>query len=264
MPQPVSVLTQPAPASAESIIPLWQGSAAVVMPAFNEATAIRSVVEEVRRELRLPVIVIDDSSDDATCSEARAGGAIVLPLAVQLGAWGATQAGIRYAIAAGYQYVLTVDADGQHPPEWGAALLDTVAGGHADVAIGSFTERGSRLRKIAWHYLRWISGIGIDDLTSGYRAYNSRAIQLLAGWRATFLDFQDVGVLAMLMASNLQVRDVEVTMHARRDGGASRIFRSWLAVGYYMLHTTLLGITKRPIRRWLPRPVQRRLRKVKG
>ena len=71
----------------------------------------------------------------------------------------------------------------------------------------------------------------------------------LASWRATYLDFQDVGVLSLLMGKGLTVMDVPVTMAERRNGH-SRIFRTWLAVVYYMCHSLLLGLTKRRIRRY--------------
>ena len=216
----------------------------VVIPAHNEAEDIAYVIAKVRACCNYPVVVVDDASTDATIEQARAAGATVIPLAVQLGAWGATQAGLRYALRKGYSHVVTMDADGQHQPESLPALLHPIIAGDADVMIGACTQRGSVLRKIAWRLMRAFSGLRLEDLTSGFRVYARRAIRRLSGWQATLLEYQDVGVLTMLQASGLRIRDVEVDMLPRRHG-ISRVFHSWASVTYYMSYTLLLGFTKR-------------------
>lgn len=216
----------------------------VVMPAHNEAEDIGGVVSEVRRRFGYPVVVVDDASSDDTIAVARAAGARVIPLAVQLGAWGATQTGMRYALHNRYSYVITMDADGQHRPETLSALIAPIVDGDADVVIGACTERGSVLRKIAWRLMKHASGLRLEDLTSGLRVYDWQAIRRLAGWQATLLEYQDVGVLAMLQSAGLRVRDVNVRMAPRRHG-ISRVFHSWASVAYYMAYTLLLAFTKR-------------------
>ncbi|MEM1144758.1 MAG: glycosyltransferase family 2 protein [Pseudomonadota bacterium] len=221
----------------------------VLIPAFNEEGSVGCVIENVRTVCSYPVIVIDDASTDGTRAEAEAAGATVLPLAVNLGAWGATQTGLRYAVRCGHDLAITLDADGQHNPAQITQVAMPVLNGTAHVSIGAFPERGSRSRQIAWALLRAVSGIRLEDLTSGFRAYGLDAMRELASWRATYLDFQDVGVLILLMGNGLTIMDVPVRMD-RRHNGHSRIFRTWLAVTYYMCHTLLLGLTKRRIRRY--------------
>lgn len=216
----------------------------VIIPAHNECQDIAFVIGEIQKYSNFPVVVIDDASTDTTISEARSAGATVVPLAVQLGAWGATQAGLRYALNNDYAFAITMDADGQHLAESLPALLDPIIKQEADVAIGACTKRGSALRKIAWVLMKKVSGLRLEDLTSGFRVYDRRAIRRLATWQATLLEFQDVGVLAMLQASGLRIKDVEVKMLPRRSG-ISRIFYSWTSVIYYMSYTLLLSFTKR-------------------
>jgi glycosyltransferase involved in cell wall biosynthesis len=223
-------------------------SPALLVPAHNEAGTVHTVVANALRLYPYPVYVIDDASADGTAEQARAAGARVIPLAAQLGAWGATQAGIRYAIERGHDAVVTLDADGQHDPAYVDALLAPLRAGAADVCIGAWTERGSTLRRIAWHLLRLSSGIDLNDLTSGFRAYNAAAMQLLSGWRATYLDYQDVGVLALMLRHGMTVVDIPTRM-AERGAGASRVFASWLIVVRYMIHTMTLGLSKRRIPR---------------
>ena len=100
------------------------------------------------------------------------------------------------------------------------------------------------MRKIAWNLMKKVSGLRLEDLTSGFRVYDRRAIRRLAAWQATLLEYQDVGVLAMLQASGIRIKDVEVNMLPRRHG-MSRIFYSWTSVFYYMSYTLLLSFTKR-------------------
>lgn len=226
----------------------------VLIPAFNEQGVVGRVIEEVRAACPYPVVVIDDASTDNTRAEAEAAGATVLPLVANLGAWGATQAGIRYALRHGHDLAITLDADGQHDPAQISLVATPVLQGMAQVCIGAFPERGSYARQIAWVLLRAVSGIRLEDLTSGYRAYGCAAMRELASWRATYLDFQDVGVLSLLMDKDISVMDVRVTM-AERSNGHSRTFQTWLAVVYYMCHTVLLGLTKRRIRRYRGTPL---------
>jgi glycosyltransferase involved in cell wall biosynthesis len=198
----------------------------VVIPAHNEAEDIAFVVREIRKHCDYPVVVVDDASTDATCQEANGAGAVVIPLAVQLGAWGAIQAGLRYALRNGFTHVITMDADGQHQPASLPTLLRPIVSDEADVVIGACTRRGSPLRQIAWKLMRKV-------------------------WQATLLEYQDVGVLAMLQASGLRIQDVEVDMLPRRHG-ISRVFHSWASVIYYMSYTLLLGITKRGMKHEQP------------
>ncbi len=220
----------------------------VVIPACNEAHTVQDVVRSIRETLGLPVVVVDDASTDHTADEARSGGATVLTLANRLGAWGATQAGIRYAVKRRYSTVVTCDADGQHDTAEIRVLLDTLGSGDNDVVIGSCPQRGSTARHIAWGMFRFLTRMRIADLTSGFRAYNRRSALLLASPMATLLDYQDVGVLLLLRHSRLHIAEVDVCIGPRQDG-KSRIFNSWFAVGRYMFQTLLTILLKPGCRR---------------
>lgn len=220
----------------------------VIIPAYNEQRDIANVIREVRQQSGFPVIVVDDASTDATAKLAREAGARIVTLSQQLGAWGATQTGLRLAHREGYDFALTMDADGQHEAVWIDKLLGPVIDGTADVSIGCCVRRGSRLRKIAWVMLKTASGLRLEDITSGFRVYNRAAMALLAGREATLLEYQDVGVLVLLRNAGLHLAEVDVTM-LPRTSGSSRVYHSWLVVAYYMAHTLLLGFSKRDVRR---------------
>lgn len=211
-----------------------------VIPARNEADSIAAVIAAARQVVTR-VVVIDDASSDDTARIAAAAGATVLPLALQLGAWGATQAGIRHALACDAQRVVTLDADGQHEPTWIPTLLAPLLADRADVVIGACPTRVSGLRRLAWRYFRALTGLRIEDLTSGFRAYNRTALELLSTPQASLLDYQDVGVLMLIRRHRLRIREIAVPMNPRASG-ASRVFASWWIVLRYMLATTVLCI----------------------
>ena len=227
---------------------------AVVMPALNEAADIANLVLAVRAQ-PVPVeevIVIDDVSQDQTRELAEQAGATVILLSEQLGAWGATQTGLRYAVRKGYDIVVTLDADGQHNPADIEQLVEPLLSNEANVAIGTCPERGSLLRRIAWRWIKGASGVDVNDITSGFRAYDRLALRRVASWKATLLDYQDIGVILLLHRTGMVIRDIGVTM-AQRVHGKSRVFHNWGIVAYYMAHTLLLGFCKRiEIKKYTP------------
>lgn len=211
----------------------------ILIPARDEANSIAQVITDARRLYQTPIVVIDDGSKDNTAAIASAAGALVLRLPLHLGAWGAMQTGLRYAHRQGWDLAITLDADGQHDPADIRNLITPLLAGEADVVIGACPLRVSRARRLAWHYFRTLSGIALEDLTSGFRAYNRTAIARLIRPDATLLDYQDVGVLLILRRQGLRIWEVPVTMRDRYDG-KSHIFNSWWTVASYMVKTSLL------------------------
>lgn len=216
---------------------------AVIIPAFDESATIARVIQNVRQYSSADIIVVDDHSRDDTVAIARAVGALVISLPQHLGAWGAVQTGLRYALKNNYQVAVTMDADGQHEPEYIQALLQPICQGQADVAIGAAPQRVSPARRIAWQWFRLITGLKIEDITSGFRAYNQSAMRIMVRATASLLDYQDVGVLLMLRNGQQRIEEVAVQMQPR-SSGKSRVFNSWFIVAKYMLHTTLLTFAR--------------------
>ncbi len=214
----------------------------VVIPAYNESATIERVIADVRR-MGYPVIVVNDCSTDDTVAKAESAGAHVLDLPIRLGAWGGTQAGMRYALSMGAKYIITLDADGQHRAE-DITCLHSALTEHTDIIIGACIERGSKARKIAWRLFRILTGLDIHDLTSGFRLYTIKAARELIKRESLFFEYQDIGILLLARAKGLRMKEVPVTMLPRAFG-KSHIFQSWFQVFYYMMYTLLIVCVRR-------------------
>ncbi|WP_121001224.1 glycosyltransferase family 2 protein [Saccharothrix australiensis] len=199
------------------------------MPALNEEHNIDKIVAEVLAELpEVGVLVVDDGSTDRTAERARASGAQVARLAVNLGVGGAMRTGFRYAVRHGYQVVIQVDADGQHNPAEVPDLLRELA--HADLVIGArfagkgeYKARGPRrwAMKVFSVVLSWLSGTKLTDVTSGFKASGPRAVALFAQhYPAEYLG-DTLESLVMAVRAGLKVRQVPVAMRVRMTGTPS-------------------------------------------
>jgi glycosyltransferase involved in cell wall biosynthesis len=229
----------------------------VLIPARNEAASILEVICDVRTNFKGEIVVIDDASEDGTASIARSAGAKVLRMRFPQGAWGAIQTGLLYGLKRGHRAAVSLDADGQHSAEAVPELLAALERGQANVMIGAFTQRASRARQLAWKLFRGLTGFHVEDLTSGLRAYDRRAMEILVSREAYLLAYQDVGVLLLLRKSGLVIEEMCTTMFPRRDG-CSRVFHSWWAVARYMISTSVLcaaNVAWRPSKRSRRGPV---------
>lgn len=215
----------------------------IIIPARDEAGTVGDVVREVKEVSDCDIVVIDDCSTDGTSDAARNSGATVLRLPIWLGAWGAVQTGLRYALDAGYDTAVSMDADGQHRAESLGAVIVSVTTRESDVAIGVCPDRASLPRRFIWSILRHMTGLATLDITSGLRAYNTRAMRLLTSEPAAMLNYQDIGVLLMLRAQGLCVTEVGVEMEPRRSGH-SRVYADWGAVVAYLMETFMFSAGK--------------------
>jgi polyprenyl-phospho-N-acetylgalactosaminyl synthase len=159
----------------------------VVVPAYNEATVIRGVVDSlVRRHLR--VIVVDDGSSDDTAEAAADSGAQVIRHAINRGAGAASQTGITHALRCGADVIVTFDADGQHDPDDIPLLVAPIVAGEFDVVFGSrFLSvhsdipfgRNIVLKMGVW-FTRLISRVPVTDPHIGLRAFSRHAASELS------------------------------------------------------------------------------------
>lgn len=192
----------------------------VIIPAFNEAKVIYSVISDLKTEFKRnkihgDVVVINDRSSDDTGAVARDAGAIVIDHLVNQGAGGATSTGLFFAKENTYDIVVTMDADGQHIASDVVRGIELIKGGDADVLIGSrlIDSKGMpRIKRLGNVGLSTITkllfGINSTDSQSGLRVFNKDAI-LKIEWRSTGYDFCSE-MLWRAKQLNLTVRDYPI------------------------------------------------------
>ena len=108
------------------------GETTVIVPAYNEADRIGSVVRELVRQYS--VLVVDDGSTDSTAAEARAAGATVIQQPENRGYIAALKRGFREATS---EIVVTFDADGEHRPEDIEKLVRPIENNRVDLVLGA-------------------------------------------------------------------------------------------------------------------------------
>jgi glycosyltransferase involved in cell wall biosynthesis len=143
----------------------------IVIPAMNEAGVIGDVISGLRSSAAWhEVIVVDDGSTDATAQAAERAGARVITHPYNKGNGAAVKTGIRHASG---QFILIVDADGQHRPEDAQRIAARL--GDYDLVVGarSTATQATSGRRRGNALLNWLAGYltgrPIPDLTSGFR-----------------------------------------------------------------------------------------------
>jgi glycosyltransferase involved in cell wall biosynthesis len=228
------------------------------VPTWNEAATVADVVAEVRSH-GYDVLVVDDGSTDRSLEEAARAGAATVRLPVNLGVGAALRCGFRFAVDHGYEAVVQVDADGQHPSQAIDALVDEATGTGAHFVIGSRFATGDagmrvgRLRRTVMTGMARIAsratGARITDSTSGFRVIRE---PLLSEFARTFpAHYLGDTYEAVISAgrSGYIVREVSVAMRDRAHGrsSASPIAAVRLTVRALVVAATGLHFPIRPI-----------------
>lgn len=155
-----------------------------IVPAYNEAETIGSVVRSLFNHVD-QVVVVDDGSDDTTSHEAKNAGAVVLCHAVNRGQGAALETGHEYARRLDADVVLHFDADGQFDALDIPVALQRFKESNADVLFGSrFLDGRSAIPwlkrhvvlPVARHINRLLTGLALTDAHNGFRILNQRAL----------------------------------------------------------------------------------------
>ncbi|MEP7071595.1 MAG: glycosyltransferase family 2 protein [Verrucomicrobiota bacterium] len=165
---------------------------AAVIPAYQEEKYVADVARRTRLQLE-HVLVVDDGSNDNTAAEARAAGVEVLVHAQNRGKGESIKSGLRYWMERGMDYILLLDADGQHLPEEIPRFLDAVAHGGQQILLGtrmSDTKDMPLLRRLVNRYMsNRISaacGQAIPDTQCGFRMLHRDVVPEILGGSQRF------------------------------------------------------------------------------
>jgi dolichol-phosphate mannosyltransferase len=164
-----------------------------IIPTYNERENLAAIVARIHRAHDdVHILIVDDGSPDGTGqiaeSLARADShrIHVLHRTTKRGLGAAYLAGFAWGLSRAYSVIIEIDPDGSHPPEHLYRLLDAIDAG-ADLAIGSRYVPGGEVCNWPWKrkvlsrtanlYARAALGVGVSDITAGYRAYRREVLE---------------------------------------------------------------------------------------
>jgi glycosyltransferase involved in cell wall biosynthesis len=201
---------------------------AVVIPAFQAAATIGDVVARTRAAVpTAEIIVVDDGSSDGTGEEGGGRGATLVTHPRNRGKGVALRAGIAKASALGAAVIVTVDADGQHPPAEIPRLIQPILEHRADVVLGA-RKRDAGM-PLSRRFTNWLSatlasrigGQRLNDAQTGFRAFTREVAERIrpVGDRYEY----EANFLLDAMRAGYRVTSIEVpTIYGPRSH-----FRSW-------------------------------------
>jgi glycosyltransferase involved in cell wall biosynthesis len=189
----------------------------VVCPAYNESSAIVSVIKRLR-QAGYDVVVVDDGSADETRQLATASATAVVSHPINLGQGAALKTGIDFALEQGADVIVTFDTDGQHRASDIPHLLDALVRNQADFALGSrFLSEPlnmPRMRRIllwgATLFTVATTGLRLTDTHNGLRAMTRRGAQALRLRQNRMAHASEL--LAEIARSRLRYVEVPVTI----------------------------------------------------
>lgn len=218
----------------------------VVIPAYNEAENIAEVV--TRATKHAPVLVVNDGSKDATGEIAASlPNTAVINHARNTHIPGAIIDGFKYALANGYDYVVTMDAGMSHDPGLISALM---AQPEADLILSYRPQPKNvplyrkALSRAGAVMVNAAIGGRYKDVTSGYRRYSRRAMQAVvdAPMVCKSFDFH-LEALAVVHHAGLEIREFPITYVFSNSSLTRKVvgqaFRTWMKL--------VMGLHRRPM-----------------
>lgn len=204
----------------------------IFVVAYNAETTLEDVLGRIPRALHCPnveVLVIDDSSSDATFSRALAYRSPVSDFRVTIlrtpenqGYGGNQKLGYRYAIDHGFDVVALLHGDGQYAPEKLPELLAPLLRGEADAVFGSRMLKKSDALKGGMPLYKWIAnqaltafqnrllGTQLSEFHPGYRLFSTDALRQIPFERNSGGFHFDTEIIVQLVKQDLRIVELPI------------------------------------------------------
>jgi glycosyltransferase involved in cell wall biosynthesis len=217
---------------------------AALVPAYQAAAQLGEVLTRLRRVTpELAVLVVDDGSRDATAEVARMFGARVHSFAGNRGKGFALLAG--FELLRDHDGVITLDADGQHPPECIPEFIRAFESG-ADLVLGARARTADMPAGRRWAnavssgWATALAGQRISDSQSGYRLYGRRLLEGTPITPGRYEVETEVSVRAARLGFRLT--EVEIPTVYGIEKSQIRLFRDVPRIGGTLLRLTFEGV----------------------
>lgn len=205
---------------------------AIIVPALNEASSIRNVIYNARKYGE--IILVDDGSIDDTSKIAENLGVIILSHDRTLGYDESLNTGFKYAYQNNYKYVITIDADGQHPVEEISKFIQYFELG-SEIIVGCRPYK-QRIAEIIFALLtnfRW----GINDPLCGMKGYSIDVYRALG----FFDSYKSIGTELMLfgLVKNRKIKEHNIEIKRRQDKAR---FGIGIKANYRIFRSLIIGL----------------------
>lgn len=220
--------------------PVSPGTVLVVVPALNEADNLPHVLPRIPSKIAshdVMTLVVNDGSTDGTGEVAAANGAFVASHPIPYGGGAAVRTGYRIASLIGAEFLVTLDADGQHRPEEIEQVVMPLLEGTADMVIGSRVLGQGEIYsvvRLAGVYLfsffvRILMNSRISDCASGFRSFRVESLRRL---RLTAVQYHTAESIIASLKSGLRVTEVPITVMRRMSGESKKGYNLFYAVSF--------------------------------
>ena len=199
----------------------------IVIPAYNEAENIENVIKEIKKDIDYAdILVVNDCSSDNTVEIVEKNGVNCVTNVFNMRYAMAVQTGIKYAYQNNYDYVIQMDADGQHIASEALKMYKELKKSDADIVMGSryLKDMGypcPLFRRIGTKMFEWIikifTGKRIADPLSGFQCLNKKVIKRYAKM-GNYPEFPDANLVIEMLLNGYKIEEVPVKMRIRENG----------------------------------------------
>jgi glycosyltransferase involved in cell wall biosynthesis len=229
----------------------------ICIPAYNEAASIAEILDSMKETVpaNFDILVVDDGSDDFTSDICRTKKVKVISHVFNMGYGAALKTAYKYATENRYDYVIQLDADGQHDVANIKPLYERLREeDYPAIVIGSRFLKGAvsfyvpGYKKLVISFFRWLikltGHIRITDPTSGLQGLKRDAFSHYARYRKFAIDYPDANMIVQMTMNGYFICEIPAIMHPRYAGESmhSGIIKPFMYIIKMMLSVFIVAL----------------------